>query len=150
MLFLSIVSLYFSPSLLRWLPPFSFPSSETMVKDNIYRKPPIYRQHGTVFLTLASLVWSLHDVFARHLSVIRLYLFSSRPPFCFGFCKSTCAGPVCLVLIYQSIMIPHPRNLFWLRPDFCCSFLQSSLEISFSGDNMVFLKYKLSVYYHNY
>lgn len=27
-----------------------FPSSETMVKDNIYRKPPIYKQHGTVCL----------------------------------------------------------------------------------------------------
>ncbi|XP_055085144.1 actin-binding LIM protein 2 isoform X2 [Periophthalmus magnuspinnatus] len=44
--------------------PRHFHIPETMVKDNIYRKPPIYRQHGTVhFLFNTSvLVWSLHDV----------------------------------------------------------------------------------------
>jgi len=31
-----------------------FTSSETLVKDNIYRKPPIYQQHGTV----SFLLWS--------------------------------------------------------------------------------------------
>ncbi|KAM3590119.1 uncharacterized protein V6R79_004011 [Siganus canaliculatus] len=30
--------------------PRHFHIPETMVKDNIYRKPPIYRQHGTVYL----------------------------------------------------------------------------------------------------
>lgn len=32
--------------------PLLFTSSETLVKDNIYRKPPIYKQHGTVYFLL--------------------------------------------------------------------------------------------------
>uniref|UniRef100_A0A8C2Z9Y9 Actin-binding LIM protein 2 n=1 Tax=Cyclopterus lumpus TaxID=8103 RepID=A0A8C2Z9Y9_CYCLU len=44
--------------------PRHFHVPETLVKDNIYRKPPIYKQHGTVsfLLTRPPPVWSLHDV----------------------------------------------------------------------------------------
>uniref|UniRef100_A0A8C9XKB2 Actin-binding LIM protein 2 n=1 Tax=Sander lucioperca TaxID=283035 RepID=A0A8C9XKB2_SANLU len=57
--------------------PRHFHVPETLVKDNLYRKPPIYKQHGTVYflLTLPSLVWSLHDVLhvacqsSRHLFI---------------------------------------------------------------------------------
>lgn len=121
MLFLSIVSLYFSPSLLRWLPPFSFPYSETMVKDNIYRKPPIYRQHGTVFLTLPTLVWSLHDVL--HV-ICQSSVSTTSPPNSFFVSF--------FIWILQINMhragVPHfnlakhwnCRNVFWLCPEFCC------------------------------
>lgn len=83
--FFSILSLSFSPMLASsiFFPLRLFPSPETMVKDNIYRKPPIYRQHGTVlFLTLPSLVWSLHDVLhvtcqsSRHLYIPALFPFN--------------------------------------------------------------------------
>uniref|UniRef100_A0A673WVH2 Actin-binding LIM protein 2 n=1 Tax=Salmo trutta TaxID=8032 RepID=A0A673WVH2_SALTR len=64
-----------SPSFTYVATPRHFHVPETTVKiDNIYRKPPIYRQHGTVHslpllpgLTSWSnfLVWSLHDVSHR-------------------------------------------------------------------------------------
>ncbi|KAG7221529.1 hypothetical protein INR49_017185 [Caranx melampygus] len=65
--FFSIFSFFLSlPTMLAsfvFFPRHLFPFPETMVKDNIYRKPPIYRQHGTVhFLFNTSLVWSLHDL----------------------------------------------------------------------------------------
>ena len=49
--FIHALSLYLSFSYLHLLcisPSLSFPSLEAKVKDNIYRKPPIYKQHGTV------------------------------------------------------------------------------------------------------
>lgn len=66
-------SIFFSPRLI--------PSSETMVKDNIYRKPPIYRQHGTVlFKTCSSGLVSARCV-ACNLSVIPSPVNPSSPPF---------------------------------------------------------------------
>lgn len=82
---------FFSFSLFLSLPPMLassiffplrlFPSPETMVKDNIYRKPPIYRQHGTVLVntTFSGLV-SARCVACR-LSVISSSVYPSSPPF---------------------------------------------------------------------
>lgn len=58
-----------------------FTSSETLVKDNIYRKPPIYKQHGTVssLLTSSGLV-SARCVACRLPSAPRDYPCSSISP----------------------------------------------------------------------
>lgn len=53
--FFSIFSFFLYPAhvgFFHFLSSALFPSSETMVKDNIYRKPPIYKQHGTVHFVL--------------------------------------------------------------------------------------------------
>lgn len=92
--FFSILSFFFSlPSMLAssiFLSEHLTSSPETLVKDNIYRKPPIYKQHGTVQRLFNTqyivLVQSLHDVLhvARQSPVLpkvllRSPFFSLRP-----------------------------------------------------------------------
>lgn len=52
------------------------PSSETMVKDNLYRKPPIYRQHGTVFFLVNT---SFSGLVSARCVACRLSVISSSP-----------------------------------------------------------------------
>lgn len=85
-----------------------FPSSETMVKDNIYRKPPIYKQHGTVYFLVNTSFSGLVSArcVACRLSVMSSSIYPSSPCFSSKACtrlvdshRSTCVG---LVLEYCS------------------------------------------------
>uniref|UniRef100_A0A8C4HSN2 Actin-binding LIM protein 2 n=1 Tax=Dicentrarchus labrax TaxID=13489 RepID=A0A8C4HSN2_DICLA len=81
--------------------PRHFHIPETMVKDNIYRKPPIYRQHGTVYFLVNTSFSGLVSArcvaccLSSHL-LIRLSQFSSL----FLHSSSRPHGSTCIGLIY--------------------------------------------------
>uniref|UniRef100_A0A671XPY7 Actin-binding LIM protein 2 n=1 Tax=Sparus aurata TaxID=8175 RepID=A0A671XPY7_SPAAU len=56
--------------------PRHFHIPETMVKDNLYRKPPIYRQHGTVFFLVNT---SFSGLVSARCVACRLSVISSSP-----------------------------------------------------------------------